>query len=137
MKRKMIGVFLFCTVLITVGSIAGVGKPPSEKLSSPPFTITITTPEEGNFYAMGAQLFSLPFNWTIILGPITIKTDVTGIDGFIVDFYIDGQKKFSDNNPPFEYPWWDLSFGRHTIEVKLYSEETLRDTDSIQVFKIL
>lgn len=100
------------------------------------YDIEITTPQEGNLYAMGAQIFNLPFGWTIIVGPITIRADISGINGFEVEFYIDGVKKMTDDSPPFEYPWWDFTFGRHTVEVQLYSEDTLRDTDSIQLFKI-
>ena len=53
------------------------------------YDVEITTPEQGNLYAIGAQFFRLPFNWTVIFGPITIRADVVGLNGFSVKFYID------------------------------------------------
>ena len=106
---------------------------PTGKLPPPFPTITIITPEEGNLYFWGTSVAKLPFNLTIIIGPITIVAGVTGVDGFEVDFYIDGQFKLHDNSWPFEYPWTNFSFGSHLIVVELsgYSK-----SDSMKVFKI-
>ena len=141
MKLKLFSILICCLLIASSGfSMAkmeeNTQKNMEQKETQIFFTIKITSPEPGNFYAMGAQLFPLPFNWTVIIGPLVIQTTVTGIDGFVVDFYINGDKKFSDDSPPFEYPWWEMGFGKYTLEVKLYSEETLRDTDTMQVFKI-
>jgi hypothetical protein len=135
MKRKIVGIFACCimlTLIIPVTTIANIEEyNSSDKI---PTTITIHKPEKGNLYVMGAQVISLPFDWIVILGPITIEAWVTGLNGFQVEFYIDGVLKTTDTSPPFEYPWWDLSFGRHIIEVELVDHEI---TDSVQVFKLI
>ncbi len=101
------------------------------------YDIEITTPVEGNFYALGAQFFRLPFNWTVLVGPITIRTEVSEQADYEVKFYIDDVFQVSDLIYPYEYPWWTVTFGRHTLKVELYSEDILRDTDTVEVFKIL
>lgn len=95
--------------------------------------IEIETPQEGNLYIMGAQFFPLPLGWTVILGPITIRAAVTGVNGFEVDFYVDDKLISHDSNAPFEAAWWDISFGRHTLKVELTGHGV---SDEIQVFKI-
>ncbi|HID25688.1 MAG TPA: hypothetical protein EYP23_04420 [Thermoplasmata archaeon] len=132
MNGRVFGVLvcflLLCIVLLPVA--VGRDKVESETVT---FSIKITTPEEGNLYAMGAQIIRLPFNWTVIIGPITVRVAVIGVDGFVVNFYIDEVLKFSDSIPPFEYPWWDLSFGRHVIKAEL---EGYGLEETIEVFKI-
>lgn len=135
MKKIGIVIFMCCLLLATIIPLTVTGDTIKNDTSIQN-SITITTPIKGNLYAMGAQIASLPFDWTIIIGPITIRAEVTGINGFEVDFYIDGELKDSDPNAPFEYAWWDISSSRHTIEVKLIQDDIVQDTDSIQVFKI-
>ena len=101
------------------------------------YDIKITTPEEGNLYAIGAQFFRLPFNWTVIFGPITIRASVNATDDFSVKFYVDDVLQTTDDIYPYEYAWWTTSFGKKVIKVELYYEDILRDNDSIDVFKIL
>ncbi|HEC82169.1 MAG TPA: hypothetical protein ENI42_07105 [Thermoplasmatales archaeon] len=132
MKKEMFGILVGCILLVTVMPALSAADVHDEALL-PSTSISISTPQEGNLYAMGAQLFRLPFNWTVILGPITVRADVTGINGFVVNFYIDDELKSSDSSPPFEYPWWDISFGRHVIKAEL---EGYGLEDTVQVFKI-
>ncbi len=124
--KKLVIVFILASIFIM--PVAGLQK--REQVP----TISITTPQKGNLYVMGAQIVWLPFDWTLIIGPITIRVEVSGVEHPIVKFYIDGTQKFVDPLPPFEYPWWDLCFGRHVIKVELvdYGVE-----DSMRVFKIL
>ena len=137
MNKKIVGIIV-CSLIIafTLPCTVLADDTQEETTVSMENTITIETPLSGNVYIMGAQFFGLPFNWTVIIGPITIRTAVTGTNGFVVEFYIDGVKESSDSNPPFEYPWWGLSFGIHTIEVKLLQDSIVQDTDSIEVLKI-
>ena len=133
---KKILVIMLCSILVTMSLSFPVlaGTPKQETvIMNPPITITIETPQEGNLYVMGAQIIPLPFDLTIVFGPLTVRAGVTGINGFEVAFFIDNQLKFNDTSWPFEYPWWDLSFGRHTIKVELVGYGL---TDSVEVFKI-
>ena len=131
MRKGMVGIFVCCMLLATV--LPALSTADVHENALPSTSISISTPQPGNLYVMGAQLFRLPFNWTVILGPITIRADVTGINGFVVNFYIVGELKSSDNSPPFEYPWWDIAFGRHIIKAEL---EGYGLNDTVQVFKI-
>lgn len=96
--------------------------------------ITIVTPEKGNLYVMGVQWLRLPYNLTVILGPIVIRAEVSNVENAPVNFYIDDELKFTDKKAPFEYLWRRLSFGFHTIKVEI-AEQNI--SDSIRVFKIL
>ena len=137
MNKKTVGIIVCSLIISFTLPYTVVADNTQEKSTfSMDNTITIDTPLPGNIYIMGAQFFWLPSNWTIIIGPITIRAAVTGLNGFVVDFYIDGELKTSDINPPFEYPWWGLSFGLHTIEVKLLQDSIVQDTDSIDVLKL-
>ena len=131
MRKGVFGILVCFMLLATVLPALSTADTHENALSST--SISISTPQSGNLYAMGAQIFRLPFNWTVILGPITIRADVTGTYSFVVNFYIDGELKSSDNSPPFEYPWWDLSFGRHVLKAEL---EGYGLNDTVQVFKI-
>ena len=138
MNKKITGILICITLLmltIPFTTLADVNKEKNTPLI--PTEITIETPQQGNIYVMGAQFFNLPFGWTLIIGPITIRAGVTGVNGFSVDFYIDGVKVSHDDYPPFEYPWWDISFGKRTIQVDLIQESTVLDTASLDVFKII
>ena len=96
-------------------------------------SISIVTPEEGNLYVMGVQIIHLPFGWTVIMGPITIRAEVHEVENPVVNFYIDGELRLSDPIPPFEYPWWDTSFGLHLIKVEVTGQGI---SDTVKVFKI-
>jgi hypothetical protein len=134
MNRKLSGIIV-CSLLIAMAIpfTAVADTPEVTTVVMDPPSISIETPQMGNVYVMGAQMFSLPFDITLIIGPITVRAAVTGLNGFEVDFYIDGEHKFHDSGYPFEYPWWDLSFGKHTITVELTGYGL---SDSIEVFKI-
>ena len=82
---------------------------------------------------MGAQIIWLPFGWTVIMGPITIRAEVTGVENPTVNFYIDDELKMTDTIPPFEYPWWNLCFGFHVIKAEIAGQNV---TDSVNVFKV-
>lgn len=133
MRKKISGIIACCTMLCLSPFITSIATTEPTGIL-PPTTITITTPEEGNLYFWGASVAKLPFNLTIVIGPITIVAGVTGINGFEVDFYIDGVHQFHDNAWPFEYPWTDFCFGSHTIVAELYGYGI---NDSMRVFKIL
>ncbi len=145
MKKILLSIIVFCillcfispTVISTQFAEKNNDNIKTNEDNSYQYEIEIITPAEGNLYALGAQFFSLPFGWTIIVGPITVRAEVTGEDDFTVRFLINDVFQVNDTNSPYEYPWWATGFGKHTIKVELYSEGILRDTDSIDVFKIL
>jgi len=126
----IVSIMLVFTIISPLSAYAGIYN--NSSFDDP--EINIVTPEEGNLYVMGAQIFSLPFGLTILLGPVTVRADVSNGNGYDVEFWIDEVLEFTDPSEPFEYPWWDLSFGKHTIEVKISGTEI---SDSIDVIKII
>ena len=132
--KKILGV-ISCLVLISFSVFLTLmdsthGKLPSNSLSS----ITIIQPEDGKLYVWSRSVAPLSFNRTVIVGPIVIQAEVTGINGFEVNFFIDGEPRFHDNSWPFEYSWVNPCFGIYLITAELVDYDL---TDNIKVFKIL
>jgi len=72
-----------------------------------------------NVYFMDNELMS--FSYPLIIGGITIMVDVSdNIDK--VEFYIDNNLRYTDNNPPFSWFWSEQSFGIHNIKVLGYNQ---------------
>ena len=135
---------IFLLSIIIVPSYTTINITPNQKHNEKreintlnEYDIEITTPQEGNFYALGAQFFRLPFNWTILVGPITIRAETSINENTKVKIYIDDNLEITDPISPYEYPWWAVTIGRHTIKAEMFTDDILRDTDTIDVFKIL
>ena len=128
----MVLAILISASAVTVPVLAGEVYQDTDKQTEP--SISIVTPEEGNLYVMGAQIIWLPFGWTVVMGPITIRAEVSNVDNAAVDFYIDDELKMTDSMPPYEYPWWGLSFGFHTIKAQISGQNI---SDTVSIFKIL
>ena len=79
--------------------------------------ITITNPQEGE----------------IISRTVLITTDTHDID--TVEFYIDGELKYTDTTAPFEYEWKTKKHkdGTYIVTVKGYASGIFIDDDSITV----
>lgn len=91
----------------------------TQRVIPQPGTVTITHPEDGSD----------------VYGKVTITTSVTGcID--MVEFYIDGEFKYTDTAAPFSYTWDTFGYTedrQHTIVVKGYCAGEYKDTDSVTV----
>jgi len=73
---------------------------------------------------------------TIIIGKITIKvTHPEPENVSMVEFYIDGVKKYEATSPPYQWTWSTLSFGRHSIAVTAVSKTNITKTVGITVWK--
>lgn len=136
MNKGIIGVGACCVLILlsTPFAIMADAQGKNSLNILPPITITILQPEEGMLYIWSRPVIPLSFNRTLIIGPIVIQAGVTGINGFEVDFYIDGEHKFHDNYWPFEYSWVDPGFGAYLITAELAGYGL---KDSIKVFKVL
>ena len=68
-----------------------------------------------------------------IFGPVKVEIDATNTD--IVEFYLDGELEFVDEEQPFEWEL-DTSPGSHTIEVFAYNDHnTSKDILDVFVFR--
>jgi len=68
--------------------------------------ITIIKPVNA-LYIFNIKVCNLPVDHAIVIGRITIIADVTQVDADIdrVEFYYDGDLKYTDQTPPYQYIW--------------------------------
>ena len=97
-------------------------------------SVRITKPENAVYIFDKAVL---PANKPIIIGKITIKADAYAPHGIEkVEFYIDDELKFVDNDKPYQWMWNEFSLGQREIKVIAYSKGD-KTSDETLVIKIL
>jgi len=95
-------------------------------------SVEITRPKEGWLYAFNRPL--MPVGNTIIIGKITIETDVYSSEGVNkVEFYVDEKLKYNDSEQPYLWVWDETAFGNHEIKVVAYDKEGNKGEDKIDV----
>ena len=100
------------TINVTI-SISSDEEPP---------LVTIIQPTSG-FYIWNKKILPIPKSTAIIIGCIDIKVNATDAKSGInhVDFYINDDKKFTDNNPPYQWTWkWvpgEQVFGKRDVKI--------------------
>ena len=134
MHKKIVVVCMFCVFTLLSIMVTSENESQGNYINCRPSSITIIHPEAGNVYLWSRPVMPLSLNRTIIIGPIVVEAGVTGINGFEVDFFIDGEHRFHDNSWPFEYSWVEPCLGTYLITVELTGYSF---SDSIKVFKIL
>lgn len=72
----------------------------------------------------------MPSNKTIIIGKITIEVETTGNK---VEFYIDNELKYIDDDFPYEWLWDEFTIGNYEIKVIAYDMEGNKAEDEISV----
>lgn len=98
-------------------------------------SVEITQPEENYFYIRNMKLLQLN-NKTFIYGPITITANVaSNTDIEKVEFYVDGNKKHTDEETPYEYNWSPIISFKRTIKVIAYDGEGNIASDEVEVLK--
>lgn len=151
MKRKIVGILVVMLLIATAITSAGLEEYALEneiKLSGleiiykktyssdhlNSFAIDIIKPEKA-LYLNNEKLFQL-FIATLILGPITIETDVTGGSATKVEFYIDNVLKYTDSSAPFSWLWDETIYFKHTIKVIAYDNaaNTAEEELSVWIF---
>jgi thiol-disulfide isomerase/thioredoxin len=108
-----------------------------------PPTAGFENPEPGKFHLFGKPLFGTLYKRTILLGKtkiIATAKDDTGIQK--VEFYIDGELKFTDEQAPYEYTLGKFKLLRriirkHTIEIIAYDSEGKTGSVSLDVITLL
>lgn len=133
MRKTVVGALICCIIIGISPLLAIVNTTQANSMSTYP-DITIVKPEAGKLYVWGIPMANLSYNRTLIIGPILVQAGVTGINGFEVDFWIDGVFQYHDDSWPFEYAWITPCFGIYLITAKLTGYDV---QDSIKVFKIL
>ena len=107
--------------------------------------IVIETPSQGGLYVFDnstslrilyKDFYSFPY--TIIIGPLTVNTLITGEYVTIVDrvdFYLDDQLVFSDDTSPFSWHWDSVSAQFHELSVTAFSGDEPLSSASRNVLK--
>ncbi len=91
--------------------------------------IEITKPEEGKLYFMDREIIATGGTKAIILGKIEIEANTNGIK---VEFYIDNELKYEDNEMPYSWAWDEFAFGDHEIKVVAYDEDGCSADDELK-----
>ena len=96
----------------------------SENLS-----INFNKPQKGTLYIFDREIMPTPIDTTVI-GRISIKANS---NGDTVEFYIDGELKYVDEEMPFGWIWDDFVTGGHEVKVIAYDNKENTATDEIEV----
>ena len=96
--------------------------------------VSISKPLKGKIYLMDREIMSVPSDMAVIIGKITIEAETNGNR---VEFYVDGELKYNDSEPPFSWQWNEFAVGQHEIKVIAYSGETkATDEENVWIFNI-
>ncbi|RLF26946.1 MAG: hypothetical protein DRN05_06355, partial [Thermoplasmata archaeon] len=111
------------------------GDPESSIKNPSNLSITITYPKENGIYLLGRKIPSLGFiKKPVILGRITIETKVISNDTLQnVEFYLDNNLLYTDEEPPYQYMLAKPIFGKHTITAVANTAGGERKSDEIEV----
>ena len=95
-------------------------------------TINIIKPKENYLYVFNRPI--MPIGETIIIGGITIETNVYSSEGMDkVEFYIDDVLKNTDSESPYKWTWNEFATGKHEIMVKAYDNGGNKAEDKMNV----
>lgn len=75
---------------------------------------SIAKPRAGKIYFMDREIISMPLDKAIIIGKITIEVDS---NGHKVEFYVNDELKFVDEEAPYQWLWDERAIGKHEIKV--------------------
>ena len=97
--------------------------------------VYLNKPSDGYLYFGDREIMPTLFGKTIILGKITIEAAAYNVEK--VEFYVDGELKYVDEEAPYEYLLDEMSFGSRTLKVVGYGEgEEVEDQKSALIFNI-
>jgi len=68
-------------------------------------------------YVMDREI--IPLNMPVIIGSITVEAKANHANK--VEFYIDGNLKYEDDTPPYQWRWNEMAIGKHEIMVRAYN----------------
>ena len=98
--------------------------------------VEITKPT-GGLYISDRKI--IPLQHAIIIGRITVAAKVTDDDGIErVEFYINNDLKYIDNNAPYEWLWDETVFSKQWIKVVAYDNvgESASDEIEASIFNV-
>ncbi|MEA2054392.1 MAG: C1 family peptidase [Candidatus Thermoplasmatota archaeon] len=113
-----------------------IGKPYGNFMPDVP-KVHIEEPRRYHTYLFGKEIPSI-FGRVLfqvgiprVFGYTDVDVNVTNAER--VEFYVDGEMKYTDDEPPFLWQM-DVPIGMHTIEVFAYNEDEKMSKDMVDVF---
>ena len=97
--------------------------------------VYIEKPVAGYMYIGNSEIMKTLFGNTLVFGKIDIEVTAYNVEK--VEFYIDGELKYTATEEPFTWTLDETLFGRHTIKVIGYGEEKQAEQEmDILIFNI-
>ncbi len=94
----------------------------------------IMRPQEGKLYLMDRDVMSISSNKAIIIGKITLQAETNGDR---VEFYIDNELKYEDNEAPYSWLWNEFALGGYEIKIIVHGNgETAEDKVDVLIFNL-
>jgi len=99
------------------------------------FDVKIENPEHEYLYIFAKKI--IPLRGTLIIGPVEIEANANG-EANKVEFYIDEELKYTDDEAPYSWLWDEVAMGRHEIKVVAYdfAGNTAMDEQKVWIFNI-
>ena len=91
---------------------------------------SIAKPEEGKLYLMDREIMTIGGNRTIVIGGITIEASTNGDK---VEFYVDDELRYTDEDAPYAWFWNETAFGNHEIKVIARDSEGNEAIDKVNI----
>ncbi|MCD6513090.1 MAG: hypothetical protein J7K61_05770, partial [Thermoplasmata archaeon] len=93
-------------------------------------SVKISSPEHGYIYIAGNKIMPTIFGRTVVIGDIDINVSAYNCNK--VEFYLDGELKYTDDTYPYSWKFDERAFFSHQITVIGYGNES-KDDDSINL----
>ena len=101
------------------------------------YPIDIEKPRKGYLYLFDQEITPTIFGKTIIIGGITVETNVlneSSIDR--VEFYVGDELRYVDEETLYEWKWDEFAIGRYEVKVIAYDDKGNTASDNITVLRI-
>jgi hypothetical protein len=96
--------------------------------------VSVTRPERGNLYIFDRAILELSSEDTLIIGKITVEVDAYSKEGIEhVEFYIDDELRYVDEEYPYEWLWDEFAIGSYEIKAIAYDDKGRGSTDELKV----
>jgi len=104
-------------------------------------SLTLQKPTPGNLYLFDREVMPLLLrDKAVIIGAITVVVETSDVTSGIrdVEFKVDGESKFVDSSPPYEWEWDETIFWNHTLTViaRDNAGNTIQKTVDVKVYNI-
>ncbi len=96
--------------------------------------VAITKPRGGTLYFMDREIIPIASDKAIVIGRITVQVETNGDK---VEFYVNDELKFIDNDESYEWIWNETAIGKYTIKVVAYDfTHIANDKQNIWIFNV-